>query len=275
VIGDRRVTSRTRTLLVSKTRLAASAQCLRSAAWPVLYGLPKDDGDDDAYDSSQLIVGNAFHRSVAAALLSDDPDSVYQAAAGTVSPSEADDLRWLFDQHEALWSTEDPAVAVSRTEYQFGVTFVVDGLVSDRRGRPVDGEVAVTMVATTDANGWEDERVAAVVEHRTGHTSSDLPHEADLYAIAAWQALRSLGREADAVAVHFHHLRGDPVRCDRQVYTSDRIEEATQRLTDVARGLAELHPTDATFPAYRVGPWCGWCGWEQRCAGFRDGEPSV
>jgi hypothetical protein len=101
VIGEGRVTSRTRTLLVSKTRLAAFARCVRSAAWPSVYGVPRDDGDEGDLDSTGLVVGNQFHRSVAAALLSDDPGAIYETAYATVAPSEVDDLRWLFDQHEA------------------------------------------------------------------------------------------------------------------------------------------------------------------------------
>ncbi len=272
VVGDRPVTSRTRTLLVSKTRLAAFARCARSAAWPAVYGIPRDDGDEDDYDSSHLVVGNEFHRSVAAALLSDDPGAVYEAAAGAVAPSEVDDLRWLFDQHEALWLSEEPSVTVSRTEYQFGVTFVVEGIGLDRGGRVVEAGVAVSMVATTDVNGWEQDGVAAVVEHRTGTSSSDFPHEADLYAVSAWEALAALGRAVHGVAVHFHHLRADPASCDRRLFTADQIELARQRLADVARRLARLHPLDAMDPSHAVGPWCERCDWLGRCLAFRQSD---
>src|SRR5690606_23552429 len=124
-----------------------------------------------------------------------------------------EDLRWLFDQHEAVWTTEVSPVTPTRTEYQFGATFVVEGAVLDRKGECVPGPVAVTFMAATDVNGWESERVAAVVEHRTGNASSALPYESDLYAVAAWHALAALGREVEGVAVHFHHLRADPARC--------------------------------------------------------------
>lgn len=268
VVGEGSVSGSTRTLLVSKTRLADSERCLRSAAWPTVYGIPRDDGDDE-FNSTNLVVGNQFHQTVAAALLSDDPGALYEAASGTVSPSEADDLRWLFDQHEALWATDEPPVRVSRTEYQFGVTFVVEGAVLDRQDRLGTGDVAVTFMAATDVNGWEDDRVAAVVEHRTGNASTSLPHEADLYALSAWEALTSLGREVDGVAVHFHHVRADPARCDREFYTADRIEEARLALREVALTLAAIHPADSTSPAYTVGPWCDWCQWRERCLPFR------
>lgn len=268
VVGEGSVSGNTRTLLVSKSRLADSDRCLRSAAWPTVYGIPRDDGDDE-FDSTNLVVGNQFHRTVAAALLSDDPGALYDAASGTVSPSEADDLRWLFDQHEALWATDESPVQVSRTEYQFGVTFVVEGAVLDRQDRLGTGEVAVTFMAATDVNGWEDDRVAAVVEHRTGNTSSALPYEADLYAVSAWEALASLGREVDGVAVHFHHVRADPARCERLFYAAERIEEAKAALRAVAATLAGFHPADSTSPPHTVGPWCDWCQWRERCLPFR------
>lgn len=269
VVGDGHVTSRTRTLLVSKTRLAAFARCVRAAAWPAVYGIPRDDGHEDDLDSNHLVVGNQFHKTVSAALLSDDPGALYQAATGTVAPSEVDDLRWLFDQHEAVWATDDPAVAVSRTEYQFGATFVVPGALVGRDDRVAGGDVAVTLMAATDVNGWESETVAAVVEHRTGSASSALPHEADLYAVAAWQALTALGREVEGVAVHFHHLRADPAQCDRELYPPARIEEAIGNLRAASEVLASLHPTDAMSADHTVGGWCDWCDWRQRCVKFR------
>ncbi|MFP5331088.1 MAG: PD-(D/E)XK nuclease family protein [Acidimicrobiia bacterium] len=269
VVGEGSVRVWTRTLAVSKSRLADHSRCVRSAAWPVVYGIPRDDGDEDAHDSPNRVVGNEFHRSVAAALLSDDPGEVYESAYGSVSPSEVEDLRWLFDQHEALWSTERHPVTPSRTEYQFGATFVVDGVNLDRRDRLIDEQVAVTFMAATDVNGWEDSDVAAVVEHRTGNTSTALAHEADLYAVSAWHALAGIRREASAVAVHFHHLRADPARCDREFYTPEEIAAAEERLRSVATSIARLHPADALSPTYSVGPWCDWCEWQGRCLPFR------
>lgn len=267
VIGDRPVSSRTRTLLVSKSRLANLGTCVRSAAWPVVYGIPRDDGEE--FDSTNLVVGNQFHTTVAAALLSDDPGPLYEAAYSTVAPSEVEDLRFLFDQHEALWSDDEYPVRATRTEYQFGVTFVVDGRV-DRRGRVESGEVAVCFMAATDVNGWEDDRIAAVVEHRTGHSSSALPYEADLYAVSAATALESIDRAVEGVAVHFHHVRADPANCERILYSADDIVAATARLESAARVFASLDPFDATSPSHTVGPWCQWCQWVARCVPHRD-----
>lgn len=269
VVGGGAVSSRTRTILVSKSRLADFARCIRAATWPALYSIPRDDGEEEL-DSTNLVVGNQFHGTVAAALLSDDPGALYEAAYSTVSPSEVEDLRWLFDQHEALWAEDSvPIEAVARTEYQFGVTFVVDGVVVGRDGRAGAGDVAVTFMAATDVNGWEGDRVAAVVEHRTGQASSALPHEADLYAVSAWQALVAMEREVEAVAVHFHHLRADPAACDREYYPISRIAEASERLRAVAAAIAGLDPTDALSPSHTVGPWCEWCKWSGRCLPHR------
>ncbi|MDX1447884.1 MAG: PD-(D/E)XK nuclease family protein [Acidimicrobiia bacterium] len=269
IVGDGSVTNRTRTLLVSKSRLADYARCARSATWPVLYGIPRDDGNEDEGASNNLVVGNQFHRSVAAALLSDDPGGIYEAAYGTVAPSEVEDLRWLFDQHEALWSSDTPPVTPTRTEYQFGVTFVVDGVGLDRRDRLVEEPVAVTFMAATDVNGWEGEDIAAVVEHRTGRASAALSYEADLYAVSAWHALVAIERPVDGVAVHFHHLRADPAECERDYFTADDVAAAEVRLRTVAEELARFHPADAVSPEFRVGPWCDWCDWRSRCAQFR------
>jgi hypothetical protein len=266
ILGEGLVTAATRTLLISKSRLARFGRCARSAAWPAIYGIPADDGDEDDLDPIRLVVGNQFHETVAAALLSDDPGALYEAAHGTVAPSEADDLRWLFDQHEAVWSTDDPSVSVRKTEYQFGVTFVVEGTVLDRRDQLEKADVAVTMLAVTDVNGWETEDIAAVVEHRTGGASTALPYESDLYAVSAWLALAGSQQQAEGVAVHFHHLRADPARCDREFYDAARIGEASARLRDVATQLADLHPADATSPTFTLGPWCERCDFASRCA---------
>lgn len=270
VVGDGHVHQRMRTLRVSKTRLADWARCHRAAAWQVLYGIPKDDGDEDELDSPWLLIGNVFHETLAATLFEDDPRSAYEAACRTVSASEASELAWLFDQHDRLWRSHRSLESVSKTEYQFGVTFVVEGAVIDNRDRLTTGAVAVTMVAATDVNGWEREgEVAAVVEHRTGGSGGSHPNEADLYAVSAWHALRKQRSHASSVAVHFHRLRRDPPECERLVLEEADIEAASARLRAVAEELARLHPTDATDPRYRVGPWCGGCQWVHSCLEHR------
>jgi len=260
----------TRTVRVSKTRLANFEQCPRSAMWPTLHGIPKDDGDDDPSPSTGLVLGNNFHDAVAAALVSDDPEAVFGPACAAVPQSEAADLRLLFDRHEALWASEAHSVEVSNTEYQFGVTLVTEGIRHDLRGAIERKPVAVTMMCATDVNGWESESVAAVVEHRTGSASRALDNEADLYALSAWHALRQIGREVEAVAVHFHHLRLDPPECDRRRYDAAGIELATERLMSVAARIAALSPSDALEPDYRPGQWCEWCEWARRCLDHRD-----
>lgn len=265
--GD--VSYRTRTVRLSKTHLANLAYCHRSAGWPALYGIPKDQDVADSEDESHgLRVGSRFHTTVAAALLSDDPEELFEAACAEGPPSEAADLRYLFDQHTDLWKRDPHQVTPTRTEYQMGLTLVVPGGVLNQRDEVDDGPVAVVMMCATDVNGWENDTTAAVVEHRTG-ASGPLPHEADLYAVSAWTALQQINREADSVAVHFHHLRRSPADCQRIHYTVDDIQHAVDRLRVVAETIANWHPTNALSPQYSIGPQCDWCDWQHRCKEFR------
>ena len=260
---------RTRTIVLSKTRLATLASCERAVAWPAVYGVPRDGGDEDG-SGPGAIVGSAVHEALAAALLSDDPEAVIDAAVRNAPPSEAADVRMLCERHLELAATEPhPLTEVTRVEYQMGATFLVPGVEEDGRGGLRQAPVAVVMMGTTDVNGWEGESVAAVVEHRTGRRSSGLPHEADLYAVSAWLALEKLGREVEGVAVHIHHLRRDPPGCERLFYDTRAVAEATERLRQVAQTVARWHPTDATAPPLSVGPWCEWCDHARRCLRFR------
>lgn len=265
--GD--VSYRTRTVRVSKTHVANLARCQRSAAWPALYGIPKDEemGDDED-DSHGLRVGSRFHTTVAAAVLSENPEELFEAAFAEAPPSEATDLRYLFDQHTDLWERDPHQVTPTRTEYQMGLTLIVPGQTLNQRDRIEQRPVAVVMMCATDVNGWENDTTAAVVEHRTG-ASGPLPHEADLYAVSAWTALQQMNREADGVAVHFHHLRQSPAGCERVHYTADDIGHAVDRLTVVAETIADWHPTNAHSPQYTIGPQCDWCDWQHRCKAYR------
>lgn len=265
--GD--VSYRTRTVRVSKTHLAKLAHCHRSAGWPALYGIPKDESrGDDEDDSHGLRVGSRFHTTIAAALLADDPEPLFEAACAEVPPSEATDLRYLFDQHLDLWTRDPDPVTPIRTEYQMGLTLVVPGQTLNQRDKVEEGPVAVVMMCATDVNGWENDTTAAVVEHRTG-ASGPLPNEADLYAVSAWTALQQMNRNVDGVAVHFHHLRRNPSQCQRIHYTQHDIQKAIDRLTDVAGVIAGWHPASALSPQYATGPQCDWCDRRSRCEQFR------
>lgn len=263
---------RTRTIRVSKTQLAAFARCARSAAWPAVYGIPADERADGEVDQGAgLRVANLFHETVAATLLDDDTGTGFDAACRNAPASEAADLRYLFDQHLDLWDRDPYPVQVRTTEYQMGVTPVVDGLVADRRGNLGRGPVAVAMMCATDANGWESDAIAAVVEHRTGAASAPLPNEADLYAVSAWTALAKMGRDVGGVAVHFHHLRRSPAECERIFFDADAVDEAMERLTALAERIARWHPSDARSPEFGVGTHCQWCDWRRRCERHRVG----
>lgn len=259
----------TRTLVLSKTRLVTMSRCERAAAWPAAYGIPKDGGDEPGEGPSTM-VGSAVHEALAAALVAGDPGPVIEAAARNALPSEASEIRHLCEQHLWLWRSEPHRVdRVSQVEYQMGVTFTVPGVTQNRYGDLLEQPVAVVMMGTTDVNGWEVDGTPAVVEHRTGRQSTALPHETDLYAVSAWQALHTLGREVDAIAVHVHHLRREPPECERLVYRPVEIEAATARLREVAERAGRWHPTDALGPGFTVGPWCEWCDHARRCVRFR------
>ena len=261
---------RTRTVRLSKSQLAALARCRRSAAWPALYGSPADEisADEPETDGGRR-VANLFHEAVAAALLDEDPSAGFDEACRNAAPSEAADLRHLFDRHLELWERDEYPVDVRTTEYQLGITPVVNGTVSDSRGNLGRGPVAVAMMCATDANGWESDSVAAVVEHRTGAASAPLPNEADLYAVSAWTALQGMDRPVEGVAVHFHHLRRTPAECERVFYDPASIAAATRRLVSLAELVAEWHPSDARSPDFGVGRHCEWCEWRRRCERHR------
>lgn len=266
-------TYRTRTLIVSKTQLAKAAVCQRAAAWRTLHAIPTDRTPDDdhtpGFDS--YATGALFHETVAAALLSDDPQALYRQAWHNAPPSEAADLRRLFDNHTCLWQTDPHPVHPKATEPQIGVTLTVQGAVLDRHGDTATGPVAVVLAAKPDVTGWEQPDTAAVVEHRTGAASTALPHEADLYAAAAWAAAKTLKPDAEppAVAVHFHHLRHDPPRCERHHYTPHQIRQAIQRLAAAAETIAGWHPADALHPPHNPGDHCADCPYQQRCLHHR------
>jgi hypothetical protein len=259
----------TRTIVLSKSRIAEMENCHRAAAWPAIYGIPTDEGADDDMTSG-AIVGSQVHEALAAILSGGDPEEAITVACRSVSPADAADIRRLCEQHLDLWRRDPhPVAEVRKAEYQMGVTMLVPGLGIDRSGGLRDAPVAVVMIGTTDVNGWESDRVAAVVEHRTGRHSAPLPHEPDLYAVSAARALAALEREVDGVAVHVHHLRRDPAECERIFYGPDGIAAATDRLREVASAAAAWHPTNALGPGFTVGPWCEWCDRRGRCLRFR------
>jgi hypothetical protein len=259
----------TRTIVLSKSRIATLDRCHRAAAWPALYGIPTDEGADDEV-SPGAVVGSQVHEALGAMLSGEDPEAAIAAACRSVSPSDAADIRQLCERHLDLWRRDPhPVAEVRRAEYQMGVTMLVPGLGVDRSGELRDAPVAVVMIGTTDVNGWESDRVAAVVEHRTGRHSAPLPHEPDLYAVSAGRALANLGHDVEGVAVHVHHLRREPAECERILYGADELAAATERLREVASAAAAWHPTNALGPAFTVGPWCEWCDHRGRCVRFR------
>jgi len=239
-------------------------RCDRAVAWKVLYAIPKDSGDDRGPAAA---TGLLFHEILAEVLLSDDPDRTFFEMVGRVSPDDRDTMTMLYARHQQIETTHVP-VSYGRTEYQVGSTFVLEGLDADRDGKVQQGvNVAVTVIARTDAVGREPDNTPAVIEHRTGKTSDRIDdRETALYALST---ARLLG--VDAVAVHQHSLGavGEP-ECIRILYDSDGLAEAEDLLLQVLAPVPMWDPIDATGPSYSVGEWCAGCAYQERCVQFRD-----
>lgn len=78
-LEPKRTRQESRAVLVSKKWLARLSSCQRQVAWARLYGIPTDEGDVDEEPTQQL--GSSFHRGLASALTSDDPDAAFAAYA--------------------------------------------------------------------------------------------------------------------------------------------------------------------------------------------------
>jgi len=263
-----RVYVSTRSITVSKTHLGHLDVCHRRVAWDRVHQLPTDiDGDVELRDG--LAAGLRFHELAAAAILADDAPEVVDAASGEISPSEAAELRRMWDNHLRLWET-DGRPRARRVEHPAGVTLLVPGVHVDSRGRESTQPVAVTFIGVLDVTGREPDGTPMVVEHRTGRSGEHAPLEAELYAVAAWTSIEaSTGRPPDAVAVHLHHLGPEPPECHRQVFDRPRIESALEELRVAASTIAAWHPHDSLSPSWTAGPWCAGCRHRPLCETFR------
>jgi hypothetical protein len=253
-----------RTVLLSKTDLLRINVCHRRIAWKRLYQIPTDEGEGSESDAAQR--GTSFHDLIANALLSDDPTAAFEAGLVSVSPSEHQSMRFLWERHLRLEQLHEP-VAYGRTEYQIGMTEVVNGVDVDQYGKLVDPtDIAVTVIARTDAVGRESDNTPAVVEHRTGAGAGVVDElEAALYALSTARLLR-----VDRVTVHFHALglEAGP-RCDRLEYESDDLLSAQRLLSSVLAPAAQWRPDSAIDPAFSVGEWCRDCDFQDRCGNYR------
>ena len=233
-------------LMLSKSRLEDMDLCQRRAAWRAWFSIPADLDHHSRETSPSLATGSRFHRLMAEALLSDDPDSYFR---------DDPEMEPLYNQHRSLPCT--PPVGVKATEFPLGFTV---------RLRTEEGSVSVVSYGLADAVGREPDGTPAAVDHKTGLSGGSNPHEAEIYAFGALLRFPN----SPTVATHIHHLatgRG-PV-CDRVVWERDRIGEMASRLVSLAEAAARWDLVDATSPPFRVGEWCGTCPFEQRCRSFR------
>jgi hypothetical protein len=258
-----RLGSESRGVLISKKWLAKLATCERQAAWATLYGIPKDDPEDDAGEVGRL--GSSFHAGAASALVATDPEVAFAAYVSSASPSEQADLLQLWDNHKSLVESEPNPIEIKRVEYGIGATAHVSDVGNDpgAEGRSV-GVVAVAMAGFADAVGRETDGTPAVLELRTGGGSS-LPMEPELYAVGA-----HLLTKRSPVAVHTHRI-GNPadLACERFLFGDAELERAKGVLLDAAIVVASWHPDNALTPSLSVGDWCRWCQFEARCSNFR------
>jgi hypothetical protein len=253
-----------RTVLLSKTDLLRIGVCHRRIAWKRLYQIPTDQDEGNESDAAHR--GISFHDLIASALLTEDPSAAFEAGLLSVAPSEHKSIRFLWERHLRLEQLHEP-VAYGRTEYQIGMTEVVNGIDVDRYGKLIDPtDVAVTVIARTDVVGRESDQTPAVVEHRTGVGAGVVDElEAALYALSAARLLA-----VDRVAVHFHALglEAGP-RCDRLEYDSDDLLKAQTLLVSVLTPAARWRPDDAINPQFSVGEWCRDCDFQARCGNYR------
>ncbi len=266
--GEGRVFASTRSVVVSKSQLAWLGTCERRVAWDRVFAIPTDR-DDDVEMRSAVSAGVRFHELAAAALQAEDPSPIVDDACRTVEPSEAAELRRLWDNHVRLWE-EDGTPEVRNTEFPAGFTLLVPGVHVDSRGRESTQAVAVTFIGVLDVTGREEDGTPIVVEHRTGQVGDHAELERELYAVSAAETIRRwTGAWPEELVIHLHHLRPDPPTCTRTVFTPDDVGAAVAALTRAATVVASWHPLDSRSPAYSTGPWCDGCRHRVTCENFR------
>ncbi len=233
-------------LMLSKSRIEEMDLCQRRAAWKAWFSIPADLDHHSRETSPGLAMGSRFHRLMAEALLSDDPDTYFRGDP---------DMEPLYLQHRNLPCA--PAVRVKRTEFPLGFTI---------RFRTRGQSVSVVSYGLADAVGREPGDTPAAIDHKTGATGGSNPLEAEIYALGLLLRFPN----SPTVATHIHHLAvgREPV-CERVSWERARIGQLASRLGGLAETAARWDLLDATSPPFRVGEWCGTCPFEQRCRSFR------
>ncbi|MGF1666214.1 MAG: PD-(D/E)XK nuclease family protein [Acidimicrobiia bacterium] len=262
-----RVYVSTRSLTVSKTQLGWLATCRRRVAWDRLHQLRIEE-DADIELSRGLAMGNLFHQTAAAAILSDDPEGVVVDACATVAPSEAAELRRLWENHCSLWGSD--RLEARATEYSAGLTVMAPGPQYDARGRKSVQPVAITMIGVLDVTGRESDGTPMVVEHRTGSAPDHGHLELDLYAVSVAEAVKRRSGEWPAkLAVHLHLLGPSQPECRRTEFDHARLQESFAGLERAAAEIARWDPHNSLDPGFSVGQWCGGCRHRPLCEQFR------
>jgi hypothetical protein len=268
VLGEGRVFVSTRSIVVSKSQLAWLGTCQRRVAWDRVFAVPTDR-DDDVELRSGLSAGVRFHELAAAAMSVEDPAHIVDDACRTVDPSDAAELRRLWENHVTLWKGHG-APEARTTEFPAGFTLLVPGVHVDSRGRESTQPVAVSFIGVLDVTGREEDGTPMVVEHRTGQAGDHAELECELYAVSAAEAIRRrTGSWPERIAIHLHHLRPDPSTCRRTVFTPDDLEAAVTALAGSAKVVASWHPLDSLSPDHSTGPWCDGCRHRVTCENFR------
>ena len=268
VLDEGRVFWDTRAVTVSKTALGWVDVCHRRVAWDRVHQVPGDERDE-IEPRHGLSTGLRFHDVAASAILSDDPEAVVESAMREAEPSEASELRRLWDNHLTLWRA-DGGLQARTVEYPAGLTLLVPGVHLDSRGRRSTRPVAVTLIGVLDVTGREPDGTPMVVEHRTGSAGDHGHLEAELYAVSAAAAVRrATGEWPERVSVHLHHLRPERPTCERRLFDRPAVDDALRLLRETASQVAAWDPDDALHPDHQVGPWCGGCRHRRTCENFR------
>ncbi len=266
--GGGRVFVSTRSIVVSKSQLAWVDTCQRRVAWDRVYSVPTDR-DSDLEPGAGVSAGLRFHEMAAAGILSDDPNAILDDTTRSIEPSEAAELRRLWENHCSVWA-DDGNPEARTTEFPAGLTILAPGIHVDSRGRESTQDVAVTFIGILDVTGREPDGTPMVVEHRTGRSAEHAHLEAELYALSAAETIRrSTGAWPDQIAVHLHDVRSDPPECRRRVFDSTDLEAALGQLRRVAAVVAAWHPHDSLSPPYTAGPWCDTCRHRAMCESNR------
>lgn len=250
--SDRPVSSRARTVNVTKTDVEALESCHRRVAWRRVHGVPRDDGEEIDMGSS-LGQGRLFHALVGAAEGADDPRAAVDTFLAGVPPSEVAELRLMWENHRRL--IDEEGLAVRQTEFPVGIT-LIEGEGAEAVGTSV---IAFLDLTARDATG-----APVAIELKTGNPT-DHVIEDDIYAVGL---RRWIGPDTPAV-IHRHYVRWDPPTCEVVALGPGEVEAAAERLRRRVRPIHDWDWDDPLQPAYAEGPWCNGCEFRLTCRAYR------